>query len=276
MPKNTEPGTDNSEIKTESSISDKGFPEGVPVAEMAEAQKAAYYQFHLRKKEDQLKKLPSTDELKRLRQAETDLTELRNAQLSDQEKALEAVRAQGEQAAADRYRDLLVAAEFRAVAAGRVPVLDELVQDLRLDRYITEAGEPDAVAITARVESHLPAATAHINRALILLLAYTGLQWSEASALKVGRVDLEKRRIRVVQTFSEVKGKLMEQAPKTWESAPSPSHPRWSQTSPRSFRVATRIPTCSPLVGEPAYGRRIGERRNSTRRFATPGSTVLD
>ncbi len=157
MPENTEPTSGNDDPKASTSPN-KGFPEGVPVAEMAEAQKAAYYQFHLRKKEDQLKKLPSADELKRLRQAETDLTELRNAQLSDQEKALEAARAQGEQAAADRYRDLLVAAEFRAVAAGRVPGLDELVQDLRLDRYITEAGEPDAVAITARVESLLPAA----------------------------------------------------------------------------------------------------------------------
>ncbi|MBB5996522.1 integrase [Streptomonospora salina] len=60
-------------------------------------------------------------------------------------------------------------------------------------------------------------AASAVNRALILLLAYTGLRWSEAAALRVGRVDLDRRRIRVATTFAEAKGKLIEHAPKTGE-----------------------------------------------------------
>jgi integrase len=59
-----------------------------------------------------------------------------------------------------------------------------------------------------------PTACAEINRPLILLLAYTGLRWGEAAALRVGRVDLAKRRIRVVATLTEVKGVQQEGLPK--------------------------------------------------------------
>jgi integrase len=59
-----------------------------------------------------------------------------------------------------------------------------------------------------------PTACANINRPLILLLAYTGLRWGEAAALRVGRVDLDKRRIRVVSTLTEVKGIQQEGLPK--------------------------------------------------------------
>lgn len=60
-----------------------------------------------------------------------------------------------------------------------------------------------------------PTAGATVNRALILLLAYTGLRWGEAAALKVRHVDLDKRRVRVVATFYEVGGKQLEGLPKT-------------------------------------------------------------
>jgi integrase len=60
-----------------------------------------------------------------------------------------------------------------------------------------------------------PTAGAAVNRALILLLAYTGLRWGEAAALRVGRVDLAKRRIRVATTFYEVGGVQHEGLPKT-------------------------------------------------------------
>ncbi|MDA8369896.1 MAG: tyrosine-type recombinase/integrase [Nocardiopsaceae bacterium] len=68
-----------------------------------------------------------------------------------------------------------------------------------------------------RTKYNQTSATSSVNRPLILLLAYTGLRWSEAAALRVGRVDLERRRIRVASTFAEVKGKLIEHAPKTGE-----------------------------------------------------------
>ncbi|MFD0772613.1 tyrosine-type recombinase/integrase [Streptomonospora algeriensis] len=70
-------------------------------------------------------------------------------------------------------------------------------------------------AAELRTKYRQKSAASAVNRALVLLLAYTGLRWSEAAALHVGRVDLERRRIRVAVTFSEVKGEAIEQPPKT-------------------------------------------------------------
>ncbi|MDQ3406186.1 MAG: site-specific integrase [Actinomycetota bacterium] len=60
-----------------------------------------------------------------------------------------------------------------------------------------------------------PTAHADINRAFILLLAYTGLRLGEAAALRIKNVNLESRRIRVVSTFTEAKGGLREGPPKS-------------------------------------------------------------
>ncbi|PXY28219.1 tyrosine-type recombinase/integrase [Prauserella muralis] len=66
-----------------------------------------------------------------------------------------------------------------------------------------------------RTKYDRPTAGAAINKALILVLAYTGLRWGEAAALRVGRVDLRKRRIRVASTFYEINGVQHEGLPKT-------------------------------------------------------------
>jgi integrase len=60
-----------------------------------------------------------------------------------------------------------------------------------------------------------PTAGAAVNKAFILLLAYTGLRWGEAAALRIGRVDLDKRRIRVATAFYEIGGVQHEGLPKT-------------------------------------------------------------
>jgi integrase len=53
-------------------------------------------------------------------------------------------------------------------------------------------------------------------RALILLLAYTGLRWGEAAGLKVKRVDLMRRRVTVAETLIDNKtdGSLVWSTPK--------------------------------------------------------------
>jgi integrase len=58
----------------------------------------------------------------------------------------------------------------------------------------------------------------------ILLLAYTGLRWGEASALKVGRVDLHACRAHIVEAYAEDNGKLYLDTPKNHErrSVPIP------------------------------------------------------
>ncbi len=78
----------------------------------------------------------------------------------------------------------------------------------QVERLADAAGE-------LRTKYDHPTASAAVNRALILLLAYTGLRWGEAAALRVGRVDLVKRRIRVVTTFYELNGVQHEGPPKT-------------------------------------------------------------
>jgi integrase len=49
---------------------------------------------------------------------------------------------------------------------------------------------------------------------LIRLLAYTGLRWGEAAALRVRRVDLTRRRIEVAEATAEVSGRVVVGTPK--------------------------------------------------------------
>lgn len=44
------------------------------------------------------------------------------------------------------------------------------------------------------------------HRPLILVLGYCGIRWSEATALEVGRLQLDTRRLRIVQAHTRVKG----------------------------------------------------------------------
>jgi integrase len=58
----------------------------------------------------------------------------------------------------------------------------------------------------------------------ILLLAYTGLRWGEASVLRVGRVVLDACRADIVEAYAEDNGKLYLDTPKNHErrSVPIP------------------------------------------------------
>jgi len=52
-------------------------------------------------------------------------------------------------------------------------------------------------------------------RALVLVLAFCGLRWGEAAALKVKRVDLLRRRLTVAESVTEVSGQLVWGTPKS-------------------------------------------------------------
>jgi len=58
-----------------------------------------------------------------------------------------------------------------------------------------------------------------------LVLAFCGLRWGEAAGLKVGRVDLLRRRLLVAESLSEVNGRLVWGTPKNHQhrSVPIPS-----------------------------------------------------
>jgi integrase len=59
------------------------------------------------------------------------------------------------------------------------------------------------------------AAAAEPYGLLVRVLAYTLLRWGEMSALRVGSLDLVRRRMRVKSGFVEVRGKLVEGTPET-------------------------------------------------------------
>jgi integrase len=59
-------------------------------------------------------------------------------------------------------------------------------------------------------------------RVLVLVLAYCGLRWGEAAALRVRNVDVIHRRIRVVEAVTEINGRLVVGSPKTHQERTVP------------------------------------------------------
>ncbi|HEX3958595.1 MAG TPA: tyrosine-type recombinase/integrase [Trebonia sp.] len=57
---------------------------------------------------------------------------------------------------------------------------------------------------------------------LVLVLAYTGMRWGEATALRVCDIDLARRRIDVRRAFSDVGGKIVLGTPKSHQSRTVP------------------------------------------------------
>ncbi|HLN78797.1 MAG TPA: hypothetical protein VK204_17260, partial [Nocardioidaceae bacterium] len=79
----------------------------------------------------------------------------------------------------------------------------------------------------------------------VRVLAYTGMRWGEATAVRVRRLDLMKRRIEVVHTAVEINGEMTYGTPKT--------HRCRSVPVPRSLVDARGGPGGgSPLVPSPA------------------------
>lgn len=70
---------------------------------------------------------------------------------------------------------------------------------------------------------------------LVRLLAYTGLRWGEAAALRVKRVDLVRRRLVVAESVTEVNGRLVWGASKTHARRTVPL-PRFLVLRPRTTR----------------------------------------
>jgi integrase len=64
-------------------------------------------------------------------------------------------------------------------------------------------------------------------RTFVLVLGYSGIRWGEAIVVKASRLQLDQRRIRVVQAYSDVDGNL--------ELGPVKNHEMRSVPLPRSF-----------------------------------------
>lgn len=130
---------------------DRGFPAGTPVAEMTVEQKAAYWKHQARKHEDRAKASVRAEDHQALKD---ELEALRQAQLSDQDKALEQAKAEaksaGEAAAAQRYQRELVLARLQIATQqdeGALKYLDHTA-------FLTDSGEVDADRVAEYAELH--------------------------------------------------------------------------------------------------------------------------
>lgn len=84
--------------------------------------------------------------------------ELKASQMTEQEKAVEAAKAEARAEAIREAAPRLVSAEFRAALAGRrTPAeVSELIEDLDLSKYLNEAGEVDAERVAKKAELLAP------------------------------------------------------------------------------------------------------------------------
>jgi integrase len=81
--------------------------------------------------------------------------------------------------------------------------------------------------LTAEEVTGLAETTGDRNRVLVLTAAYAGLRWGEIGGLRVSQLDLLRRRLTVVETLSEVRGKVTFSEPKTAASRRSVTLPRF-------------------------------------------------
>lgn len=98
------------------------------------------------------------DRAKANSKAATELETLRQSQMTEQEKAVATAVADARTTTLREVGSHLVAAEFRAQAAGRLTPeqVAELIEDLDMTKYLTEAGEVDATRVTRKVDALAP------------------------------------------------------------------------------------------------------------------------
>lgn len=127
---------------------DRGYPADTPIAEMTDAQQAAYWKHQARKHEGVVKGLGNIDELK-TKAAEAD--RLRQERLSAEEKAVQEAEERGRQAALTELRPRLVESAFRSAAGQRsLPAeqIDTLWEGVNPTAFLTDTGEVDTDKVT--------------------------------------------------------------------------------------------------------------------------------
>lgn len=106
------------------------------------------------------------------------------------------------------------------------------------------------------------AAGAH--RAMVLVLGYCGIRWSEATALEAGRLDLDRRRLRIVQAHTRVKGGM--------RLGPVKNHEKRSVPL-----MASMVPDIRPLIEQRQRGELLFVGDDGTHlRYSTWRPAVFD
>ncbi len=121
-------------------------------------------------------------------------------------------------------------------------------------RYLTHEQVADLADACAAIPVSKYASTTDADRAayrlLVLFLAYTGLRWGELAGLRVGRLDLMRRRASIVETFVVVDGHVVASDPKNHERREVPV-PRFL-IDPLSAHVAGKPADALVFGGEKA------------------------
>jgi hypothetical protein len=140
---------------------DLGFPKDTPVAEMTAEQQSAYYKHQARKHEDRNREWlaaaggKTAAEIKAERE---ELARLRTEKMTDSEKAVEAAKEEGRQAAAREYAPKMARLAFdTALAHVDEEARQVLIDSLDLTKVITDSGDIDTAKVKTIVGTLAPA-----------------------------------------------------------------------------------------------------------------------
>lgn len=139
--------------------SDKGFPDGTTLEEMTAEQQAAYWKDKARKHEARVKSLGSlsAEELAALREKASRHDALEFELMSDKDKAVAEAKDAASSEARTTWLPRVVAAEFKAAAAGRIEAdrLAAILEPLDLSKFV-DGDDVDAEKVAAFVEGIAP------------------------------------------------------------------------------------------------------------------------
>lgn len=138
-------------------LNEHGYPDETPVKDMAEGQQAAYWRHQARKHEDRWKSMSDYEAIK------TERDELKSRTQTPEEKQIEQAKTEAaEQARAEARSEtlpLLVRAEFKAAAGGRIAAdkLAGILEPLDLTKFLTaDGGEVDTDKVQQYVDGLIP------------------------------------------------------------------------------------------------------------------------
>lgn len=131
-------------------------------------------------------------------------------------------------AADARPRSATVVLRSLGVLAG---ILDMALKDGRVPKNVARRTEGAPRKVSSKPRRYLShaevarlaaAASTPTQRTMIVLLAYCGLRWGEAVGLRVRDLNMLRRRLQISRTATEVNGKILVGAPKSWEKRAVP------------------------------------------------------
>ncbi|KQR52049.1 integrase [Leifsonia sp. Leaf336] len=130
-----------------------------------------------------------------------------------------------------RPRSATVVLRALGVLAG---ILDVALKDGRVAKNVARGADGTPRKHSSKTRRYLSheevirfaeAAETDMQATLLIVLAYCGLRWGEATGLRVRDVVMLRRRLQVNRTATEVNGNVVEGLPKTWEKRSVPFPP---------------------------------------------------